>query len=359
MLSNRLTQRLSIQFPIIQAPMAGGITTSELVSESSNAGALGMIGAGYLTPMQLKKQIRSIKKLTTSPFGVNLFVPEEVVVSKTLIEESNSVLSLIRKELKIFPIDLFHFPTKESLDTIFMDNIKVIIEEKVPVCSFTFGIPSEDVIKKLKMNDVFLIGTATTVEEAIANESAGMDAIVAQGSEAGGHRGSFLYPEKENAVGLMSLIPQIVDHVAIPVIAAGGIMDGRGLVATHFLGAEGCQMGTAFLTCDESGAPAEHKDAILETREDQIIMTRAMTGKWAKGIENRFMSNFNIKSLQYSCFAVHSTLTQDIRKYAKENCQPDFMSLWSGQSPRLAKTQKVSMLVSSLVQEVKNILPDA
>ena len=197
---------------------------------------------------------------------------------------------------------------------IFNEQIKVVMEEKVPFCSFTFGIPSKEVIVELKQHNIILIGTATTVEEAVEIEKNGMDIVVVQGSEAGGHRGNFINGFQESLIGLMSLIPQVVDNVSIPVIAAGGIMDGRGLMASLCLGAKGVQMGTAFLTCIESGAHKVHKEAILNAKEDQIVLTRAFSGKWARGIKNKFILEMQKHESSIPDFPVQNSLTQSIRK---------------------------------------------
>jgi nitronate monooxygenase len=355
MFKNNMTELLKIEYPIIQAPMAGGITTSNLVAEVSNAGGLGMIGAGYMTPNQIREQIKEIKQLTKDPFGINLFIPSDFTYTESEINSVNQLLQPIRNQLQIHqehPIDI---PTYDQLVKTFNEQIKVVIEERVPVCSFTFGIPSEEVITELKTNGIILFGTATTVEEAIEVEKAGMDMVVVQGSEAGGHRGNFIRESHESIVGLMSLIPQIVDHVSIPVIAAGGIMDGRGLMASQCLGAMGVQMGTAFLTCIESGANQIYKEAILHAREDQIVLTRAFSGKWARGIKNKFIADMEKHEDILPEFPVQNALTQPIRKASSSQQNADYLSLWSGQSPRLAKNLSVCGLFNTIITEAKNI----
>jgi len=355
MLTNKMTELLKIEFPIIQAPMAGGITTSKLVAEVTNSGGLGMIGAGYMTPGQLREQITEIKELTPKPFGVNLFVPNEFTVTESEIELANQLLHPIRQQLNLHQNDNIELPDFKNDFEKFIEQIKVVIEEKIPICSFTFGIPSREVIYELKQAKTILIGTATTVEEAVENEKAGMDIVVAQGSEAGGHRGNFINRSQESLIGLMSLIPQVVDHVSIPVVAAGGIMDGRGLMASFCLGANGVQMGTAFLTCIESGAHQLHKEAILNTNEDLTVVTRSFSGKWARGIKNKFILQMQRHERLLPDFPVQNTLTQDIRKTSAAQDNQDFMSHWSGQSPRLAKNQTVELLLKNIIKEAKNI----
>lgn len=355
MLNNEIANLLKIEYPIIQAPMAGGVTTSKLVAEVSNSGGLGMIGAGYMTPIQIREQIKEIKQLTSNPFGINLFVPNEFKVTENEVKSANGILNTIREQLNLQQKDSLEIPNFNNVLEEFIEQIKVVVEEKVPICSFTFGIPSEKVIAELKQSNIIVMGTATTVREAVEIEKAGMDIIVVQGSEAGGHRGNFITGFQESLVGLMSLIPQVVDNVSIPVIAAGGIMDARGLMASLCLGAKGVQIGTAFLTCIESGAHKVHKEAILNADEDQTILTRSFSGKWARGVKNTFILEMQEHETSLPDFPVQNTLTQDIRKTSTAQNNQDFMSLWSGQSPRLAKNQTVETLIKNMIAEAKKI----
>ncbi len=350
-----MTKRLKIDYPIIQAPMAGGVTTSELVAAVSRAGGLGMIGAGYMTPEQMRNQIREVKELTSSPFGINLFVPNVFTVSVDEIKAANQLLNPMRSSLNLPPKELVEVPAYEQLSKVFYEHIQVVMEENISVCFFTFGIPSNEVIEELKRANILLIGTATTVEEAIENEKSGMDMVVVQGSEAGGHRGNFLQDIEGSSVGLMSLIPQAADHVSIPIIAAGGIMDGRGLLAAVCLGASGVQMGTAFLTCTESGALSAHIEAILQAKESETVLTRSFSGKWARGINNKFIQDMQNHEKEWPDFPVQNTLTQDIRKSSGESGESDYLSLWAGQSPRLAKRISAASLIKTIISEAEGI----
>ncbi|MBS4175453.1 nitronate monooxygenase [Bacillus sp. FJAT-49736] len=345
MFKNDITQFLNIKYPIIQAPMAGGITTSALVAAVSNAGGLGMIGAGYMNPDQIREQIKEVKGMTENPFGINLFVPEDTGEDASILASAYQALQPFRDRLKI----------KSSLPSVsykssFEDQFMVILEEKVPVCSFTFGLPTANQIESLKAKGIVVIGTATTVEEAILVEKAGMDAVVVQGSEAGGHRGTFAGEMADSLIGLMSLVPQVADSVNIPVIAAGGIMDERGILASICLGANGVQMGTAFLTCMESGAHEQHKKAILEARENETTLTNAFSGKYARGIKNNFISGMEERKSIIAPYPIQNSLTQEIRKVAARQGLPDFMSLWSGQSPRLSRSETVQELIDRIVK---------
>ncbi|MGG2027105.1 nitronate monooxygenase family protein [Gottfriedia sp. S16(2024)] len=356
MFKNKITELLKIEYPIIQAPMAGGITTSNFVAEVSNCGALGTIGAGYMTPSQISEQIREIKKLTNNNFGINLFVPNEFIVNENEMSKSMDLLQSFNEELNIKQNDRIQVQNFNRYNETFHEQIKAIIEEGVPICSFTFGIPSMEIINELKLHNIILIGTATTVNEAIEIEKSGMDLVVVQGSEAGGHRGNFLNDNEESLIGLMSLIPQVIDHVRIPVIAAGGIMDGRGLMASLCLGAKAVQMGTAFLTSIESGAHEVHKNTILNSNEDQLVLTRAFSGKWARGIENKFITEMKKYEADLPQFPVQNTITQTMRKASSVQNNKEFMSLWSGQSPRLSKKDSVENLINEMMDEAKKLI---
>ncbi|TQR19859.1 NAD(P)H-dependent flavin oxidoreductase [Psychrobacillus vulpis] len=351
---NAMLKNMKLEIPIIQAPMAGGITTSNLVAAVSNNGALGMIAAGYMSPIQLREQIREVKLLTTNNFGVNLFVPNEFHLSNTEMELANQLLLPYRDALHIHNENM-SLPNVDDAFQTFKEQIQVLIEEKVPICSFTFGVPTLDMIQQLKQQGIILIGTATTVAEAIAIEDLAMDAVVVQGSEAGGHRGNFLGNHEESLIGLMSLIPQVANNVTIPVIAAGGIMDGRGLMAALCLGASAVQMGTAFLTCEESGAHSLHKKSIMESKGNDTVLTKAFSGKWARGITNKFIEEMKQHEESFPNFPVQNTLTQSIRKAASEQNNKDFMSLWSGQSTTLAKRETVQSLIKRVMDEARNI----
>lgn len=338
-----LLQSLAVEHPIFQAPMAGGITTSKLVVEVANHGGLGSVGAGYMSADELRKQIREIKQLTSNPFSVNLFIPEEPEHTEEEKQAASRLLQPIREKLNITTTQ-----PNMKLTSNFDEQIRVIIEEKVPICSFTFGLPDSRTINLLKQNDIVAIGTATTVREAQLAEETRLDAVVAQGFEAGGHRGSFTSNAETTPIGLMALLPQIVDQVHIPVIGAGGIMDGRGVAAALALGASAVQMGTAFLMCEESGALDIHRQAIQSSHETATILTNVFSGKYARGISNEFVRRMQGHSEKILHYPLQNTITQPIRKAAKQQKRDEFMSLWSGQSTRLAKQQTVAELMVQL-----------
>ncbi|TAK78512.1 MAG: nitronate monooxygenase [Gammaproteobacteria bacterium] len=344
-------KKLGIQAPIIQAPMAGGATTPRLVANVSNADGLGSIGGGYLSAEEIRKSIRETRALTQKPFCVNLFTPTQTIISERKIQKMVKILSKYNKELKI--TSSATIPMADSFDA----QLEVIIEEKVPVVSFTFGIPTANQIQKLKAQKIILIGTATTVKEGIKLAENGCDFIVAQGSEAGGHRGSFLGSFKKSLIGTMALVPQLVDAVNVPVIAAGGIMDGRGLGAALMLGAAGVQMGTAFLTCPESGVHKKYKEAILKSNEESTVVTTVFSGKLARGIQNKFIEEMEKYEEDILEYPFQHYLTQPIRKESARQDQLEWMSLWAGQGTRLSKELPADELIKKIIEQLKELMP--
>lgn len=351
-LTNDVTKTLGIRYPIIQAGMAGS-TTPELVATVSNSGGLGTIGAGYFTTEKLDQEITLVEELTDLPFAVNLFVPSDKLYLPEKVEKMNAWLRPYRRALNL------EEPTVNiSEEAQFNAAIDLLIEKQIAIVSFTFGIPDYKAIDKLKANGVTLIGTATSVEEAIANEQAGMDLIIAQGSEAGGHRGSFTYVTGSQVplVGTMSLVPQVVDAVDIPVIAAGGIMDARGLIASMVLGAKGAQLGTAFLTTEESGASTLYKSAIQDSKETDTVVTKVFSGKPARGIDNDFIHNMNRYDDDIPDYPIQNQLTNSIRKASAKNGDTKWTHLWSGQSPRLAQSISAATLMQQIINQTKALI---
>lgn len=353
MFETKLTRTLKIRYPIFQAPMAGGPTTPDLVAAVSNAGGLGNLGAGYLTPEQLRGAIREIRELTDKPFGVNLFVPEQPDESEETVFQMTDYLNKHRVKLGIA-----QNPSTPKLSEFFEEQVQVLLEEKIPVFSFTFGIPPQDVIQAMKQHGTVVIGTATTVEEAEQLDAAGVNAIVAQGYEAGGHRGTFLKNVSESLIGTMTLVPQIVDQVSIPVIASGGIMDGRGLVASLALGAGAVQMGTTFLACPESGAHEKYKQKILTSNEDSTEITRAYSGKAARGIRTQFMSDMHQYPGAIPAYPIQNALTRDIRQAAAKANDPEYMSLWAGQGLRLANAQPAAAIIKQTIEQAEGLVKE-
>lgn len=353
--ATKISQLLNIQYPIIQAPMVGA-TTAELIAAVSNAGGLGSLGAALMTPEQIRQAIREIRALTNKPFNINLFIPEKS--NDCTIAEINKVNALYdryRGELNI-PISP-HIQPAMSPD--FAGQIAVITEEKIPVFSFTFGLLPEKIVRSLQQQNIKIIGTATTVREAKLLAQSGVDLVVAQGSEAGGHRGSaFDTPIDDALIGTMALVPQIIDQIKIPVIASGGIMNGRGIVAALALGADAVQLGTAFLTCPESSIHAQHRAALLNGNDESTRLTRTFTGKTVRAIKNRLLLEMMQYADQVLPFYTHRAMLKDIQLAAAQQNKADFLSLWSGQAASLCRPMPAAKLVKKLVLETEKVLND-
>jgi nitronate monooxygenase len=349
----RVTGLLGITYPLIQARMAGGATTPALVAAVSNAGGLGTLGAAYLSPDALREAMRATRRLTDRSFAVNLFVPTPFAVDPRQIARMAARLAPYRDAVGL-PTPTSPVPDRyaESFD----DQVAAVLDERAPVFSFTFGIPAPDVLRRFKERGVPTCGTATTVREARTLAAAGVDLIVAQGSEAGGHRGAFLGPVDDALIGTMALVPQVVDAVPVPVVAAGGIMDGRGVAAALALGAEGAQLGTAFLACPESAAPPAHKEALRRATDEDTRLTRAISGRAARGIANRLGMELAAPDDAIPPFPIQHTLTHDIRQAAAAQGRAEFLALWAGQAAALAHPTPAGTLVADIAAATAALL---
>jgi nitronate monooxygenase len=350
-----LTRRLGLVHPIIQAPM-GGATTVDLTVAACEAGALGFIAAAYLTPAQIRETAAAVRARTARPFGINLFapVPAQSVPDAALATRALERLAAYHAELGL-PLPALPDATANTFDA----QMEAVVDSRAAVFSFTFGIPPQAGLQAARSRGMFIAGTATTVTEAKLLQDAGADAIVAQGSEAGAHRGTFAGDFASAMIGTMALVPQIADAVPqLPVIASGGIMDGRGLAAALALGAAAVQMGTAFLTCPEAGVPEVHKAAILAATEDQTRVTRVFSGRPARGIINRFMIEVETGAdgdpiLPYP---LQNALTRPLRTAAAKQGRPEFLSLWAGQGLRLGRREPAAVLVERVSAEAQAVL---
>ena len=338
-------QAFGIQHPIVLAPLAGGPSTPELVAAVSNAGGLGSLGAAYMTPSAIRDAIATIRRLTNRPFAINLFVPEPVPPDASRLEQVQSRLSAYRAELGL--------PTPRLPDPLvipFEDQVAAVVEARVPMCSFTFGVPPAEAVRALRQAGSLVVGTATHVEEARVLERGGVDAIVAQGGEAGGHRGTFLGRAEDALIGTMALVPQVVDAVRVPVIAAGGIMDGRGIVAALVLGACAAQLGTAFLCCDETGTDEAYRRSLVESHDNSSTITRAFSGRAARGLRNRFVDEW--ETFEPAPFPLQNVLTADIRAAARRAGRPELVNLWAGQGSPKVRRMPAAELMRALVDEM-------
>jgi nitronate monooxygenase len=352
-MENRLTSRLGLQYPIIQGPL-GGLSSQRLTAVVSNYGALGSFGAHSFKPEAIRNVIREIKGLTPKPFAMNLWVSTEDEGALTSTEEAfQCSLAPLEKHIESVGGDKPSYRPYEPIR--FEDQVQVLLDEGISAFSFIYGIPSKQILDEFRRKGVVLIGTATTVDEAIALERASVDVIAASGFEAGGHRGSFLQSSEDSLTGTMALVPQVVDAVKLPVVAAGGIGDARGIVAAFALGAEGVQMGTAFLACEESGANPLHRKALLSGQARQTALTRGFTGRLARGIKNRLLDDLNQKDIDILPYPLQRALVRHLLIPAEKAGRPDLLPLWAGQSANLTRSTEVCALLDTLVKEVSEI----
>ncbi|MGX7345358.1 NAD(P)H-dependent flavin oxidoreductase [Acetobacter pasteurianus] len=335
-------EQLGLALPVIQAPMAG-ISTVEMVVAASNAGFLGSLGAGMMSPEEMETSLRQIKSETTAAFNVNLFIIDHLP-DYQLDPEDILFLRNIYEKLEL------DFILPHQYAPSFQEQFEVLLHAKPPVASFTFGIITQEQVSKLHAQGILVCGTATTSAEARAWANVGADAVCAQGIEAGGHRGSF-FSDGENGVGLLPLVREIVKDISIPVIAAGGIMDGEGIVAAISLGAEAVQMGTAFLGCSDAVlAPAYRKALAQHLPAESTVLTNVFSGRLARGIRNQFIKEYG--SSQPFPYPIQNALTQALRKKAARDGNAENMSLWAGQGLRLIRDVSFKELAHILQDEI-------
>ena len=350
---NRLTEKLGIDYPVIQGPL-GGLSSQKLTAAVSNFGGLGSFGAHSLTPEAIKEVIGQIRSLTSKPFAMNLWVSMEDEGARTSDENAfNRSLAPLTTNLAALGAPRPTF--KPYSPARFEDQARVLLDAKVPVFSFIFGIPPREVLEECRAKSIVTIGTATTPEEAAALEETGVDAIVASGFEAGGHRGSFLRAAEDSLTGTLSLVPQIVDNVDVPVIAAGGIGDARGAVAALALGAEAVQMGTVFLACEESGASLLHRQALRGKKAGHTALTKGFTGRLARGIHNRLLQELNQEGTAILPYPLQRSLLRNLAIPAEAAGRSDLLPLWAGQSANLSSCTDVSSFLTALVEEISEI----
>jgi nitronate monooxygenase len=350
---NRLTAKLGIDYPIIQGPL-GGLSSQQLAATVSNFGGLGSFGAHSLSPEQIKDVIAEIRSMTSKPFAMNLWVSMEDDGARASDEATfNRSLAPLVSHLMELGAPLPQYKPYSPIR--FEEQARVLLDAKVPAFSFIYGIPPKEVLDECRHRGIAIIGTATTVDEAIALEEASVDVVVASGFEAGGHRGSFLRPSEESLIGTIALVPQVVDAVKLPVVTAGGIADARGIVAAFALGASGVQMGTVFLTCEESGASPNHRKALLTHQAGTTALTRGFTGRLARGIKNQLLDELNKKEAEILPYPLQRALVRHLSIPAEKAGLWELLPLWAGQSARLSRCEDVNAFLSNLVTQVSAI----
>jgi nitronate monooxygenase len=355
---SELTRRLNIRYPIVQSGM-GRVAGPELAAEVSRAGGLGVLAALNLSPEELRQQIRRVRELTDRPFGVNLWLHPELLppvdpvdVPRADIAAATSALNRARRDIGL--PDSTDAPARRA-DTI-AAAIETILDERVPVWSTALGLPSADVAARCRERGVRIMVMVANLDDARAAVGAGADFIVAQGAEAGGHRSTWRR-DAPASVGTFALVPEIVDAVDVPVIAAGGIADGRGLVAARALGAAGVLMGTRFVATVESMAPAFWKQAILKSTSDATVVTRAFTGFPARLLRTRFAADYESSGAPTLPGLLQAALEQDIWAQAAREGNADYFPLYAGQSVGVIRNlPRAADVVASIVEEARAVL---
>ena len=349
--TNALTEHFGIRLPIVLSPM-GAPGTPKLAAAVTNAGGLGSLGCWMMNGDQVREACRTMRGATNGAFNINFFAHKEPKVDTKRGEAMRAMLKPYYDELGLGEVPAVKVP-HPSFDKARLD---VLLAERPPVVSFHLGLPEKKALKALKDRGILIIATATTVDEAKMVEAAGFDAVVAQGFEAGGTRGTFAAPYEAGEIGTLALVPQVVDAVKVPVIAAGGIADGRGIAAALVLGASAVQMGTAFLTCPESAVAPAWRKALVAARDDGTRLTAAFHGRPSRGLVNRYMRETAAKQAMFPAFPIPYAFTGPLGKASAERNSPDFLSMAAGQGAALSKSLPAAELIETLVAETNEAL---
>ena len=348
----RLLDLLKLEIPIIQAPMAGSDSVA-LARCVSSTGALGSLACALLSPDDVREAAHKLRHQMSLPFNLNFFCHTMEAPDTTAKEKWKRFL---RPHYERLGLDI-ETVAESRLRLPFDEEMCAIVEEVKPeVASFHFGLPSPDLVHRLKRRGITILSSATSVREAKWLESRGCDAVIAQGIEAGGHRGMFLETNVATQVGLFALLPQVVDAVSVPVIAAGGIADARGAVAALALGASAVQLGTAYLFCPEAKVSPLYRRALLQSADDATTLTNLFSGRPARGILNRFLQESGPMSDLAPAFPYAATLVAPLRAASEKAGSVDYMQMWAGQAAGLAKSMPADEFTHKLAVEVLSLL---
>ena len=343
---NDLLTRLGIDVPIIQAPMGGGPGTSALAAAVSNAGALGSLAGAYLTPDQIRQEVQRTRELTARPFNVNLFAGGYHRQPDRDAAPMLAVLGEIHELLRLPPPSLPEVPSDP-----FDDQVAAVLHLRPHVFSFTFGVPSPEVMRRLRLEGIAILGTATTADEAAILAEAGVDGIVAQGAEAGAHRGTFASSFEAAMIPTLELVRQIAARTSVPVLASGGIMTGAEIAAALGAGAAAVQLGTAFLACPEAGTSAAYRRAILNARHGDTVITRAFSGRAARGLRNRFIDSMTGREELILPFPIQNSMTRAMRGAAATLGEAGYLSLWAGTGVDRVREMPAAELIATFMNE--------
>jgi nitronate monooxygenase len=340
----RLLELFKTEFPIVLAPMAGAMD-AELVIAAAQGGALGSLPCALLSVEKAREQVNIIRQRVSAPVSMNFFCHNAVEADLARETRWKQRLAPYYEELGLDPAAPISAANRAPFDAAMCELVE---ELKPEVVSFHFGLPDPELLKRVKAAGSVVISSATIVKEAIWLEENGADAVIAQGAEAGGHRGTFLTEDIAQQPGTFALVPQVVDAVKVPVIAAGGIADGRGIAAAFALGAAGVQIGTAYLRCPESRLIGPARLALARARDDSTVITNVMTGRPARGVANRMMREVGPISPEAPAFPHAATALAPLRAAAEKLGKVDFTSLWAGQAVRLGREMPAAELTRAL-----------
>lgn len=347
--TTRLSDELGIAYPIIQAPMAS-ITTAPIVAAVCASGGLGSLGSSVMSAERIAAEVAGVRAATRAPFALNFFLHHPPRADHAVFERMRQRLEPYRQELGV--AELAPRPVPPPFDDEMLERVLALAP---PIVSFHFGVPSERTLDALHAARICVLASATNVDEARALDSAGVDAIVAQGAEAGGHRGSFDPESNPGDIGTLALVPQVVDAVSVPVIAAGGIADGRGIAAALLLGAQAAQIGTAFLACPEAEVEPLYRRTLLEPRAAHTRVTRLYSGRPARAIVTRYMDELHDEERHTPDFPLQRVFSAQLAQAATAQGSPEFSAMWAGQAARLARPMPAAELVRKLVEETEAV----
>ena len=350
--NRRLLDLFKIEHPIVLAPMAGAVDAA-LVIAVAEAGGLGSLPVALFNEQKMREQMAIIRDATRKPVNLNFFCHSPPVPSSTREHAWREALKPYYVELGIDPAT----PVPSSNRTPFDETLCAAVEDIEPeVVSFHFGLPEASLLKRVKAAGCIVMSSATTVEEARWLEANGCDVVIAQGYEAGGHRGMFLTDNLATQIGTFALVPQIVDAVKVPVIAAGGITDARGIVAALALGAAAAQVGTAYMFCPESTIRPPHRAALKAARDDGTVVTNLLTGKPARGIINRVMRDLGPINAIAPEFPLAGGALAPLGAKAQAQGSGEFSSLWAGQAASLGREMPARELTATLAEEAQALM---